>query len=135
MTIQQLRNIVLVCAVEQEVKLFFRLVLERMIQIISLSGIVFELIIDKLTFFPELLSCGKRPPLGRRVRRIVGGVKSRPGEWPWQVSLRLNGTQWCAGAILSEYFVLSAAHCFGRSSFCTALIKHSLIVSLRLSFL
>ncbi|XP_057300212.1 transmembrane protease serine 11B-like protein [Hydractinia symbiolongicarpus] len=60
----------------------------------------------------ELLSCGKRPPLGRRVRRIVGGVKSRPGEWPWQVSLRLNGTQWCAGAILSEHFVLSAAHCF-----------------------
>lgn len=58
------------------------------------------------------LHCGENQKIKSRIRRIVGGVKSRPGEWPWQVSLRINGTQWCAGSILSENFILTAAHCF-----------------------
>ncbi|XP_057300161.1 serine protease hepsin-like [Hydractinia symbiolongicarpus] len=55
------------------------------------------------------LDCGERKPL---YRRIIGGVKSTQGEWPWHVSLSFKGKQYCAGSILSEYFVLTAAHCF-----------------------
>ena len=51
-------------------------------------------------------------------KRIVGGKTSRPGEWPWQVLLirklgrRRNKIEFCGGAILSEHFILTAAHCF-----------------------
>jgi len=48
-------------------------------------------------------------------RRIFGGIDSVDGEWPWQVSLRgwHNDTYVynCGGAILSENFILTAAHC------------------------
>ena len=50
-----------------------------------------------------------------KFRRVVGGVDSKQGEWPWQVSLRLNGTQWCGGSILSSRYIMTAAHCFGKN--------------------
>lgn len=64
----------------------------------------------------DQLTCGKKDLSGKQVlsrfRRVVGGTESEGGEWPWQVSLRLNGTQWCGGSILSERFIMTAAHCF-----------------------
>jgi len=48
----------------------------------------------------------------QRFRRVVGGREAINGEWPWLVSLRLNGVLKCNGAVLSKDWVLTAASCF-----------------------
>ncbi|XP_058436612.1 serine protease 38 [Marmota monax] len=56
------------------------------------------------------VACGRRAVQGK----ILGGVSAPPGKWPWQVSVQYAGFHVCGGSILNEYWVLSAAHCFGR---------------------
>ncbi len=47
--------------------------------------------------------------------RIIGGTCAQPGMWPWQVALYLNTTEgpkpFCGGSLISDRFVLTAAHC------------------------
>ncbi|NP_001089634.1 uncharacterized protein LOC734694 precursor [Xenopus laevis] len=49
-------------------------------------------------------------------RRIMGGQDSQEGRWPWQVSLRRNGKHFCGGTLISNLWVVSAAHCFPNPS-------------------
>ncbi|XP_044160576.1 serine protease 27-like [Bufo gargarizans] len=55
----------------------------------------------------DLSGCGK--PIFSE--RIVGGEDSVPGEWPWQISLQFNGIAHCGGSLISDTWVLTAAHC------------------------
>ncbi|XP_077762385.1 serine protease 27 [Canis aureus] len=56
--------------------------------------------------------CG-RP---RMLNRMVGGWDALEGEWPWQVSIQRNGSHFCGGSLLTERWVLTAAHCFSNTS-------------------
>ncbi|KAG7273922.1 hypothetical protein CRUP_011058 [Coryphaenoides rupestris] len=46
--------------------------------------------------------------------RIVGGVNSVEGEWPWQVGMLFSGSLYCGASVLSADWLISAAHCFSK---------------------
>nr|XP_060639177.1 serine protease 27-like [Anolis sagrei ordinatus] len=52
--------------------------------------------------------CGRQGFLNR----VVGGKDSQDGEWPWQVSIKLNGEHHCGGSLISDQWVVTASHCF-----------------------
>jgi len=58
---------------------------------------------------------------GKTGGRIVGGREAIPHSWPWQVALvrpggdHFNG-QFCGGSIISNNYILTAAHCVGGSA-------------------
>jgi len=43
--------------------------------------------------------------------KIIGGHECKAHSVPWQVSLRYNGWHYCGGALISENWVLTGAHC------------------------
>ena len=46
-------------------------------------------------------------------RRIVGGVEALRGKWPWMAAVFRQGigNAVCGGSIVSDRFILTAAHC------------------------
>ena len=56
-----------------------------------------------------VLDCGKRSDFATSY--IAGGQLSTLGKWPWVVSLSYLGQPFCAGAIISERWIVTAGHC------------------------
>merc|ERR1712242_334491 len=54
--------------------------------------------------------CGVPGPMAEEHERIVGGVEATPHQFPWQVGLFFDG-YFCGGSIISEEYILTAAHC------------------------
>uniref|UniRef100_A0A8C9VHL0 Peptidase S1 domain-containing protein n=1 Tax=Scleropages formosus TaxID=113540 RepID=A0A8C9VHL0_SCLFO len=48
--------------------------------------------------------CGQAP----LNTRIVGGQNAAPGSWPWQVSMRYQGSHVCGGSLINNRWILSA---------------------------
>ncbi|ESO03221.1 hypothetical protein HELRODRAFT_174120 [Helobdella robusta] len=42
---------------------------------------------------------------------IVNGDVAAEGAWPWYAQLYYNGTSWCGASIISDQWLLTAAHC------------------------
>ncbi|KAK3108393.1 hypothetical protein FSP39_007025 [Pinctada imbricata] len=45
------------------------------------------------------------------VSYIVGGTEATPNSWPWMASLEYNGYHVCGGSLISNKYVITAAHC------------------------
>lgn len=43
--------------------------------------------------------------------RIVGGSNANNGQFPHQISLRIGESHICGGSIISQNYVVTAAHC------------------------
>ncbi|XP_051994118.1 transmembrane protease serine 3 [Xyrauchen texanus] len=56
----------------------------------------------------KCIECGSRPAIRSR---IVGGNVSSPGQVPWQVSLHYQNQHLCGGSIISDRWIVTAAHC------------------------
>ncbi|UJR31966.1 hypothetical protein I4U23_019439 [Adineta vaga] len=61
---------------------------------------------------PTKCGCSRTPPATHH--RIVGGTAAIPHSWPWIVSVQFSGSHMCGSALISEQYVLSAAHCFEK---------------------
>lgn len=59
-----------------------------------------------ISLSPLFLVCG-RPILDR----IVGGQNAVAGHWPWQVSLHIGPIYMCGGSLISDRWIVTAAHC------------------------
>uniref|UniRef100_A0A9J8CUN9 trypsin n=1 Tax=Cyprinus carpio carpio TaxID=630221 RepID=A0A9J8CUN9_CYPCA len=59
--------------------------------------------------------------------KIVGGYECTPHSQPWQVSLN-SGYHFCGGSLVSEYWVVSAAHCY-KSRVEVRLGEHNIVVN------
>merc|ERR1719382_2084647 len=49
--------------------------------------------------------------------KIVGGFEAAENQWPWQVALFIDNAWFCGGALISENYVMTAAHCAEGASY------------------
>uniref|UniRef100_A0AAQ4NT48 Coagulation factor IXa n=1 Tax=Gasterosteus aculeatus aculeatus TaxID=481459 RepID=A0AAQ4NT48_GASAC len=78
----------------------------------------YKLLQDGLNCDPHGINAEEKP---QAFKRIVGGEVAIPGEIPWQVHVldtrgRIRATLFCGGSILSERWVITAAHCLGEEA-------------------
>ncbi|XP_062416283.1 serine protease 27-like [Pungitius pungitius] len=67
-----------------------------------------------------LPACGQAP----KNTRIVGGQNASPGSWPWFASIKTDGRPFCGGSLITNQWVLTAAHCLGsRDDLLTTMVS------------
>ncbi|KAM7014987.1 LOW QUALITY PROTEIN: transmembrane protease serine 9-like [Tautogolabrus adspersus] len=90
-------------------------------------AMAFLWILSCLAFVGAAYGCGSPaiPPVITGYSRIVNGEEAVPHSWPWQVSLQdYTGFHFCGGSLISENWVVTAAHCSIRTSHRVILGEH-----------
>jgi hypothetical protein len=67
-----------------------------------------------MNYNPSIQNANKQYDEMRKKRaqsRVVGGRPSKPAAWPWVAAMYRDGMFHCGGVILTQHWVLSAAHC------------------------
>merc|ERR1712198_106697 len=86
--------------------------------------------IPKVPTMLLLLACAllAGPALGARLPYIVNGEDAQVGAWPWQASLQrpFGGSHFCGGAVISDEWILTAAHCIGGTRINVVVGQHDL---------
>ncbi|NXR33342.1 ENTK Enteropeptidase, partial [Zosterops hypoxanthus] len=78
-----------------------------LIQTMSLSVVVI--------IYALIHTCGKHLATQSNGTRIIGGNDATRGAWPWIVSLHFNLQAVCGASLVSDEWVVTAAHCvYGR---------------------
>ena len=50
-------------------------------------------------------------PLNEQDHRVTNGQDAYRGQFPWQAALSIDGRSFCGGSLISNQWVLTAAHC------------------------
>merc|ERR1712154_497418 len=69
----------------------------------------------KASSYDLAAECGIEGPPSKD--RIVGGFEAQENQWPWQVALFIDNAWFCGGALISENYVMTAAHCADGASY------------------
>jgi len=56
-------------------------------------------------------ACGIEGPPSKSEGRIVGGHEAAEHQWPWQLALFVDDAWFCGASLISDEYVLTAAHC------------------------
>ncbi|XP_051256440.1 serine protease 27-like isoform X3 [Dicentrarchus labrax] len=72
-----------------------------------LSGLMVTILLSSKGCQSQSPKCG----MATLNTKIVGGQDAPPGSWPWQASLNSAFGQFCGGSLISDLWVLTAAHC------------------------
>lgn len=70
-------------------------------------------------------TCG----IANTVKRIVGGYETQVNQYPWMAMMMFRGHFYCGGSLISDRYVVSAAHClksFPRNFITVRLMAHNL---------
>ncbi|XP_011506550.1 PREDICTED: chymotrypsin-2-like [Ceratosolen solmsi marchali] len=73
--------------------------------ILFIKSIVICSLLDNFHYFSTVLA------IERIEQKIVGGLAAEDGQYPYQVSLRINNRHFCGGSIINNRWILTAAHC------------------------
>ena len=73
-----------------------------------MKSLIFSLIFFNISWISFL---NAKPTEPSRLPAIVGGTEADISEFPYQVALYHYGRYKCGGSILSENYILTAAHC------------------------
>lgn len=78
---------------------------------LSLSFLLLQNLIKAKTFHCDpMVSCGcSLNPV--TMNRIIGGEDAVVSSWGWAVSILTNESSLCGGSIISQSWILTAAHC------------------------